>query len=161
MAFRYIPYLILVSLIVAGIYYLDHFKKQICLVCERPMHRATIYRLHLPQGEIVEVCCPRCGLHFQQRNKDVYKAEVADFNSGDLIDAHEAYYVEGSSVRVCCTEGTVQKDRAGVSYERTWDRCLPSVIAFRAATEAEEFIREHGGVRRAYTELTLEAKGVQ
>jgi hypothetical protein len=60
------------------------------------------------------------------------------------------------TVHVCCLEVEVQKDRSGVQYERSWDRCLPSLVAFRNQEKAEQFIEEHGGVLRLYSELTLE-----
>lgn len=156
MVSRILSFLIIVVLICTAGYYLYYYKEPVCLVCERPLHKATHYRLHLSRGGIVEVCCPRCGLHFQQGRNDVHKVEVADFGSGELLDARQAYYVEGSSVHVCCFEGDVQKDRSGVQYERTWDRCLPSLVAFKNQEKANQFMGEHGGVLRVYSELTLE-----
>ena len=104
----------------------------------------------------MEVCCPRCGLYLQSKRSDIVKSEVADFNSGQLMKAETAYYVEGSSVHLCCSEGGVQKDRAGASYERTWDRCLPSLVAFRTVKEAEQFAQRHGGTLKVYAELDID-----
>ena len=120
------------------------------------MHKVTTCRLSLSGGEVVEVCCPRCGLYLQEGRNDIVKTEVADFNSGAFLEAEKAYYVEGSSVHLCCSGGDVQKDRAGISYERTWDRCLPSLVAFKSEEEAEQFIQRHGGALKVYAELTIE-----
>jgi nitrous oxide reductase accessory protein NosL len=95
-------------------------------------------------------------LYLQEGRDDIVKREVADFNSGTFLDAEKAYYVEGSSVHLCCSEGDVQKDRAGVQYERTWDRCLPSLVAFKTQEEAERFMQKNGGALKLYLELTLE-----
>jgi hypothetical protein len=123
------------------------------------MHKVTTYRVTLSGEEVLEVCCPRCGLYLQRGREDIVRREVADFNSGAFLEAEQAYYVEGSSVHLCCSEGDVEKDRAGVSYERTWDRCLPSLIAFKTKEEARQFIENHGGVLKAYAELTIEEGG--
>ncbi len=43
-----------------------------------------------------------------------------------------------------------------MEYERTWDRCLPSVIAFASSQAAREFQREHGGALRTHQEIIAE-----
>ena len=152
--------IVLSLIIVAGAcvagFYLYDLQESVCSVCNRPMHKVTTCRLSLSSGEVVEVCCPRCGLYFRRGRDDIEKSEVADFNSGVFLEAEKAYYVEGSSVHLCCSGGDVQKDRAGVQYERTWDRCLPSLVAFDTDEEAEQFIQKHGGTLTVYAELTIE-----
>ena len=50
------------------------------------------------------------------------------------------------------------KDQAGMEYERTWDRCLPSVIAFASRDAAVRFRAEHGGELRTHAEILSEIR---
>lgn len=161
MVIRIVLSLIIVAFACVAGYYLYHQQESVCSVCQRPMHKVTTYRLSLISGEVVEVCCPRCGLYLQGSRDDIVKSEVADFNSGAFLDSQKAYYVEGSSVHLCCSAGDLQKDRAGVSYERTWDRCLPSLVAFKSEEEAGQFIQQHGGVLKVYADLSIEEGGMK
>jgi hypothetical protein len=81
--------------------------------------------------------------------------EAADFCSGERLPARQAFYVEGSSVHPCCKD-IAEKDRSGVRYDLAWDRCLPSLIAFKSRDEAVAFRSQYGGVIKAYDELSLE-----
>lgn len=126
-----------------------------CDICRREIRPATHYRVHLKDGHVEEVCCPRCGLRFEDGRRDVVKREVADFETGDLFNAEDAFYVENSSVHFCCAMDAV-RDRAGSRYSRTWDRCLPSLLAFRSQEAAARFQHKKGGVVRTLGELTLE-----
>jgi hypothetical protein len=126
-----------------------------CDVCYRPMHQETFYRIHLESGETKDVCCPRCGLRFQEGRDDVVAAEVTDFNTKQRIDAAVAYYVENSPVHFCSHAG-VHEDRSGAQYEVAWDRCLPSLIAFSSREAAKKFQGENGGDIKTYEELLAE-----
>lgn len=128
----------------------------LCPVCRRPIHQSTSYYVTLGSGDTVELCCPRCGLRFQQSGGDVRSVEVTDYDTGKRLDPKAAVYVEGSSVHPCCTQEEIMKDRAGSEYERTWDRCLPSVIAFGSRDAAERFRSRFGGELRNHDELTAE-----
>lgn len=161
MTIRILFFLIVSCLASVTGYYLFHHQEPVCSVCKRVMHKVTTYRISLGRGEVIEVCCPRCGLYLQQVQDDIVKKEVADFSSGALLDAEKAYYVEGSSVHLCCSDEAVQKDRSGMRYERTWDRCLPSLIAFRTEEDAERFVQQHGGAVKVYSELKVDEAGMK
>ena len=126
-----------------------------CDVCHRPMHQATFYRIHLQSGETKDVCCPRCGLRFQEGRDDVVGTEVTDFFTKQRVDAAVAYYVENSPVHFC-SHARMHEDRSGGQYVVAWDRCLPSLIAFRSRDEAEKFRHDNGGDIKTYDELLLE-----
>jgi len=126
-----------------------------CEVCYRPLHEETFYQIHLTNGDTREVCCPRCGLRFQEAREDVLRAEVADFYTKERIDARTPFYVENSSVHLC-SASSVQADRSGTQYEVAWDRCLPSLIAFESRKAAEGFQQQNGGVIKDYDELLAE-----
>ena len=126
-----------------------------CDVCYRSMHQATFYRIHLGSGESKDVCCPRCGLRFQEGRDDVVATEVTDFYTRQHIDATVAFYVEGSPVHFC-SHASVREDRSGGQYEVAWDRCLPSLIAFASREAAQKFQKENGGDIKTYPELLAE-----
>jgi len=140
----------------AGYYFLFVNAERSCAVCHRPLHPETFYRIHLKGGESEDVCCPRCGLRFQRDRKDVASTEVADFFHGRRLDAQKAFYVEGSSVHLCCGEPAPRRDATGGQFVLTWDRCLPSLVAFATREEAEGFRRQHGGTVKTYADLLKE-----
>jgi hypothetical protein len=139
-------------------YYFWPAQETLCPVCQRPIHKATSYYVTLGDGRTVELCCPRCGLRFQQNGGDVRSVRVTDFDSGKLLNPEAAIYVEGSSVHPCCTQKEILKDHAGTEYERTWDRCLPSVIAFASKQAALKFQSEQGGELRTHEEIMAEVQ---
>ncbi|MFQ5929356.1 MAG: hypothetical protein ACE5MK_06630 [Acidobacteriota bacterium] len=154
--FRYLVGSLILALFAGAAYFLYLSQPAVCEVCQRPMHQATFYRIHLRAGEIEDVCCPRCGLHFQQGRDDIVSTEVGDFATGERFEASQAYYVENSSVHLCCSQDFVQKDRSGRQYSLAWDRCLPSLVAFRSREDAEEFQRQNGGVIKTYDALLVD-----
>lgn len=154
---RVIQALAAVALVAAvgAFVYVEWDSPETCDVCYRPMHQETFYRIHLKGGETKDVCCPRCGLRFQEGRDDVVGAEVTDFDTKRHVDAADAYYVENSPVHFCAHE-SVQKDRSGAQYQVAWDRCLPSLIAFSTREAAERFQRTNGGDIKTYEELLAE-----
>lgn len=140
----------------AGYYFFYADAERSCAVCNRPLHEETFYRIRLMGGETEDVCCPRCGLRFQRGRKDLVSAEVADFFHGRRLDAAKAFYVEGSELHLCCGEPAPRRDATGGKFVLTWDRCLPSLVAFETREEAEGFRRQHGGTIRTYADLLKE-----
>lgn len=67
--------------------------------------------------------------------KDIKTMEAVDYVSGNLIDAHKAYYVRGSDIKAVMGG--------------------QSVIAFSDKKEAEKFQKEHGGDLLAAHELFM------
>ncbi len=129
---------------------------EVCQVCRRPLHSETFYRVTLEDGTVRQVCCPRCGLHFQAGRTDVASAQTTDYSSGELIAAEEAVYVENSSVMLCCKLDKLTRDRSGGRYELEWDRCLPSLVSFRERGDAVRFQQEHGGTLATFAALKKE-----
>ena len=117
------------------------------------MHKATFYSIVLEDESSIEVCCPRCGLHFQRGRRDVVDARVADFSTGERFPADEAHYVENSSLHLCYETDQMQEDRSRTQYTLSWDRCLPSLVAFRNRDRAMEFSRQRGGLIKTYAQL--------
>ncbi len=127
----------------------------VCEVCHRSVHEATAYEIRLEDGAAQKACCPRCGLRFQRDRTDVASAEVTDFDTGQRVDANDAFFVEGSSVNLCHKK-MVEEDRSGVQYQLTWDRCMPSLIAFKGRESADTFRGDYGGVVKTYEEILEE-----
>lgn len=147
----------LLALIAGGSYYF--FQQQgepVCGICTRAVHAATHYRIFLRDQEPVDVCCPRCGLRFQEGRDDIAAVEAGDFDTGERLDAQDAFYVENSSVHLCCRQDFVRRDEAKQEYVLSWDRCLPSLVAFRTRQQAEAFRQRHGGAIKTYDRLLLE-----
>ena len=126
-----------------------------CDICRRQIHKATLYRIQLQDGTIQQTCCPRCGLHFEEGRQDVVRREVADFTSGEMMKAQDAFYVEGSSVHLCCSQ-LGARDQSGRQYALQWDRCLPSLVAFRSSEAAEQFRQEKGGAIKSFGQLSTQ-----
>jgi hypothetical protein len=119
--------------------------EDLCQVCLRGLHPGVTYRLELAAGK-EDACCPRCGMHYQiQHPGAVKKAWATDLNTGEFIAAESAFYVEGGDIEYCTRHSSpVQRAPQGLSV-RDYDRCLPSLVAFRTQAEAEAYHNQHGG----------------
>ena len=125
----------------------------VCPFCDRMVHPVTAYRLTV-DGHIVAACCPRCGMHVQV-NRDKGKlgqAWATDVDTGENVPAESATYVEGGDVQYC-THGdpSVTREPQGVTV-RDYDRCLPTLVAFKTPQEAEAYQKEHGGRVLSYSQ---------
>ena len=118
----------------------------VCQVCQRGLHSGLVYRLEMMNGTFEEACCPRCGLHFGLNHPGtVRQAWATDFVSGERILAQSAYYVEGGDAEYCTMHNQpVERGPQGVSV-LAYDRCLPTLVAFRAEQGAGAYRRQHGG----------------
>jgi len=120
--------------------------QDLCQVCQRNLHHGVNYRLEMADGTNETACCPRCGMHHQvERPESVTKAWATDLPTGEFIPADSAYYIEGGDVEYCTMHGgRVQREPQGVAV-RAFDRCLPTLVAFRTQAEAESYQVQHGG----------------
>lgn len=144
-------------LLLAGgvVFLMFHDPAPVCSICNRPILDATTCTVTLVKGDVVPLCCPRCTMRFEQDRDDVKSTEVSDFYSGEKLPITGAVYVEGSQVHPCCDHKGVQMDRSGAQYEMTWDRCLPSLIAFKSPEDASEFSLMYGGKVRTFGDLKV------
>lgn len=118
----------------------------LCAICNRSLHAGMAYRLETRHGGTEYACCPRCGMHYTiQHAGEVQRAWAVDLNTGQLVAAEAAYYDEGGDVEYCTHgEQPVQRGPEGVSV-RGFDRCLPTLVAFKTRAEAEAYQRQHSG----------------
>jgi len=125
-----------------------------CAVCQRDECRTLAFRMVLPDGKRMETCCPRCGLHYLAVHHLTAKSiEVTDCATGKFIEGGPATFVNGSDVSACAAM-EVRRDAYGCCAVKGYDRCLPSVIAFRERAAATAFAKEHGGQLMTLAELT-------
>ena len=127
--------------------------QRVCAVCDRGECRGMAFRVTLENGKVVETCCPRCALHYLETNhQQARKMEATDFATGNWVDATRAVYVSDSDVHPCATLETRQ-DPQGCCMTKTYDRCLPSLVAFAAKDEATVFQKSHGGQIVGFQEI--------
>ncbi len=126
----------------------------LCAICNRDVHEGMSYRLEA-NGRTEYACCPRCGMHYQMQNGGAVKqAWATDVATGQQIPASEAYYDEGGDVQYCTHgESSVQRTPAGASV-RGYDRCLPTLVAFKDRAQAEAYQKMHGGRVLTYAQAT-------
>jgi hypothetical protein len=153
---RYLVGPVIVALLVGAVYFLFLDQPVVCDQCGRPLHQETLYRIHLRDGEVRQACCPRCGLHFQQGRDDVVALEVADFRTGKLLDATQAFYVEDSSINMCYLDDPVHRNIEGTESTLVWDRCMPGLLALESGEAAEEFRQGRGGTIKTYEQILEE-----
>jgi hypothetical protein len=123
-----------------------HETAGMCPFCDRMVHPVTAYKL-MVDGHEMAACCPRCGMHAQlnQEQGKPGKAWATDVTTGESVAAESATYVEGGAVQYC-THGDqpMTREPQGVSM-REYDRCLPTLAAFKTPQEAEAYHQQHGG----------------
>jgi hypothetical protein len=75
---------------------------------------------------------------------------ATDMTSGEHILAQSAYYVEGGDIEYCAPQkGAVAREPQGVAV-LAYDRCLPTLVAFRTEEAAQTYRRRHGGQLLTY-----------
>lgn len=118
---------------------------EICGVCERPIHSGMGAALTLASGQQVSTCCLRCALHVEEKlQTPARRFEVEDHTGGGLLEVAAAYVVEGSRVNPCMLPPP-REEGTRAPLKLTYDRCAPSMLAFRREQDARAFVSEHGG----------------
>jgi hypothetical protein len=132
----------------------------ICQVCGRVIPQQTEFRMVKADGGSLDACCARCAMHYMVDHPDaVSHAWATDFASGRKIRAQSAYYDEGGDVQYCTRhDPSVERSPEGVR-ERTYDRCLPTLVAFANREEAESYRQKHGGRVLTYEEALASVRG--
>ncbi len=132
----------------------------LCRVCGRGLHGGVTYRLQMRSGH-EDACCPRCGMHYQISHPGVVeKALATDLSSGQLIPAESAYYVEGGDIEYCTRHSTPVAHEPQSVAVREFDRCLPSLVAFRTESEAAAYQKQHGGQVLSYQQAMEKVKAL-
>jgi hypothetical protein len=64
-----------------------------------------------------------------------------------------AFIVEGSDEMPCVPESATPPREPGIEYRRAYDRCVPSLMAFKEEGAARKFIAVHGGRLLSYGQV--------
>jgi hypothetical protein len=116
-----------------------------CEICQRDIHPQVRATVILADGAQVHACCPRCALHYQaESGKTIREIRVTDHARGGSLPFPESFLVEGSDETPCLHHPPVT-DPAQAPMQVCYDRCMPSLIAFKNETGARAFVDEHGG----------------
>ncbi len=130
-----------------------------CDICGRAAHAEHDATVLMKDGTKVHTCCPRCALHYELHSPGgVAGLQVADREDGGRLDAQKAYYVEGSDDHSCVPVSEAPPREPGVEFSRTYDRCLPSLVAFREESAARTFAAGHGGQFLTYEQAVESVK---
>lgn len=121
-------------------------RPEVCGVCQREVHESVRTTLTLSSGRNVVACCPRCALHYQKEPGHRVRAiRVTDYASGSTLAFSDAFLVEGSDETPCMRHHAAAADESKAPMQVCYDRCMPSLIAFREAAAARSFVDDHGG----------------
>ncbi len=148
--------LVLVAVGAAGYFAWRQFvlpREQECDVCGRGLQAGHASTILLKNGKELQACCPRCALHYEQHHPgELIGVVVADHATGGPLAAQRAVYVEGSDAMTCIPQSATPPREPGINYETVYDRCLPSLAAFRNEDEARRFAAVHGGRVLSYAQ---------
>ncbi len=125
---------------------------QQCYACQRAVH-TQMRTVALVAGRARVFCCPACALsEHEQEGKPIKITELTDFLTGAKLAADQAFLVRGSDVNLCTRTHELvvaEKQPADLHY----DRCSPSLLAFRKRSDAVPFVQEHGGKILPFIEI--------
>jgi hypothetical protein len=135
----------------------SYIGNQKCSMCARTIYPKLAADAVFTNGSRVRTCCARCVIHLGLHNPGRIAAlRVSDVESGEMIPADSASYVEGSSAQEChpdpAADETHQVREAGVLYDLAYDRCIPLLLAFKSGPAAKEFRKQYGGRVLTYSE---------
>lgn len=131
----------------------------VCDICGRAVHAEHESTVSLQDGTQIRTCCPRCALHYAvQKAGLVRQVLVADYATAKDIEASNAIYLEGSDKHTCPPVTETIPREPGVEYDRIFDRCLPSLVAFREESAARAFQKQNGGRLLTYEQAVESVK---
>ena len=123
-----------------------------CYACQRAIH-AHMRTIAIANGRTKAFCCPACALsEHEQEGKPIRITELTAFFTGEKLAPAEAFIVKGSDVNMCAqTHELVDEEKRPADLH--YDRCSPSMLAFKQRSEAVEFVRQHGGEVLPFNEI--------
>ncbi len=158
---KLVTFLVLATIGVASYFVYRHEARldpNTCNICNRPIQSGMSFLVET-KGHTEHACCPRCGMHYALHNPEKdQKLWATDLNSGESIPAEAAYYDEGGNINYCAAHGkAVERQPQGVSV-RDYDRCLPTMVAFKTRGEADAYQHDHGGRVLDYAQAAQSVK---
>lgn len=137
--------LLALSLPLAGIILWRTVQSGTCQVCDRGECKAVLFGLKSSWGFPVRTCCPRCGMIALKHSPGKDVTYATDFATGQRVDAEKAVYVEGGDAVLCHKPEAFPDEVRGAANYTVYDRCLPSVLAFKDLDKAKAYVAKHGG----------------
>ena len=95
-----------------------------CDMCGKSTVGKSVFIIHLGSGDQRRACCAHCGLMLQQLVKGAWHSMTMDFLHGHMISAHQAVYLVGCDLNICC---------------------VPTILTFGSRSEAARFQAGFGG----------------
>lgn len=128
---------------------------ELCYAAQRPVHAQT-RTVAMVDGRPRVFCCPACALtEHEQEGNPVRITELTDFPTGAKLSPNEAFVVKSSDVNMCARmQGLMNTDKRAADVR--FDRCSPSILAFRQRSDATQFAREHGGQVVPFEEIVAQ-----
>lgn len=132
--------------------YVAQRANQTCKACLRPVHEHS-RTVALINGKRAFFCCPACALsEHQQEGKAVEVTVLTDYLEGGSLNPAESFIVRNSDMNTCARhEAALSPDKQPMHAH--FDRCSPSMLAFRNLKTAQAFAVEHGGQVLRFTDL--------
>ena len=127
-------------------------RPELCELCRREIHPEVRTVVEFADGRRVAACCPRCALHVAKGGgvaegggTAARTIQVTDYAGSGTLPLDAAWLVDGSDETPCLRHHEPVTAGEGAPLHTCYDRCMPSLIAFRDAATARAFVAEHGG----------------
>jgi len=147
--------LVLVGLGYSAWHYVRERSAQSCKACMGPVH-SHMKTVAIVEGKRAVYCCPACALsEHQQSGRLVQVVELTDYLDNSPLKPDGSFVVRNGDVNPCLQHQPAVGENSQ-PLEEHFDRCTPSVLAFRNRIEAEGFAREHGGQVLRFTDFAAE-----
>lgn len=73
-----------------------------CRMCQTSVPERTAFVIHTQQGQLLDACCPHCGLLLLAETNQVVSALTKDFLYGRTVNCWQATYLVDSDIQLCC-----------------------------------------------------------
>src|SRR5262249_22713979 len=103
----------------------------ICHLCQAAVPDRTAFVVHTAQGQVLDACCPHCGLVLMSVTEGVVSALAKDFIYGRMVNCWQATCLVECEISICCA---------------------PSVLCFSSLNDAARFQSGFGGRIMAFGE---------
>jgi len=136
----------------AGWHMLRVEQASVCAACARPLHLQTQVDAQA-DGEAVHFCCLACAFRDQeQTGRETEVIRLHDHATGEPLEPEEAVLVAGSRVNYCMRHQPLLGEHKETS-RLEYDRCAPSILAFRSRAAARAFADANGGAVMSFEQV--------
>jgi hypothetical protein len=95
-----------------------------CHLCQMAVPERTVFVIRTAQGQVLDACCPHCGLLLLHETDLVVSALAKDFIYGRMVNCWQATYLVECEISLCC---------------------VPAVLCFASQADAARFQMGFGG----------------